>query len=271
MNEGTIALVDSHVHLQDAVFAPDLAGVLRQAAVVGVRHFVCNGSSEEDWLSVEMLAREHSAIIPCFGLHPWYVRSRSPDWSSHLEAFLARTHSGVGEIGLDRWIEPRDEPAQEEVFRIQLALARQWRRPVMIHCLRAWGWLIEVLDSESLLPAGFMIHAYGGAPELIPPLVKKGAYFSFAGSVLHDRKLRQRESLRRVPPERLLLETDAPDLLPPETHRPFELHDPEGNEKNHPANLGAILAGIAQILKVPADALAQRIWENSRRFLTGLL
>jgi TatD DNase family protein len=264
-------LVDSHVHLQDFASAPGFAEVLQQARERGIRHFICNGSSEADWPRVEALAREHPCIVPCYGLHPWYVEARSPEWRRQLERQLAARGAGVGEIGLDRWMEPRNEPLQEEVFRSQLGIARQYQRPVMIHCLRAWGWLMRVLESEPVPAAGFLIHAYGGSVELIRPLLDKGAYFSFAGNVLDETRNRAREALRGVPLDRLLLETDAPDLLPPLAHRTHVWPDESGRLKNHPANLAAILPGVAGLLSLATEVLAEHLWENSQRFFGDLL
>ncbi|HRY50475.1 MAG TPA: TatD family hydrolase [Candidatus Paceibacterota bacterium] len=266
-----VPLVDSHLHLQEAVFEGDMDSVLEQIRQVGIRFLVCNGSSEADWPRVAALARQHREIIPCFGLHPWYVGRRSMQWDRALEDRLTASPAGVGEIGLDRWIEPRDERAQEEVFRRQMALARQLNRPAMIHCLQAWGWLMEVLRSEQPPDAGFLIHAYGGSVELIKPLADLGAYFSFAGSVLREKKTRQREALKRIPRDRLLLETDAPDLMPPASSCSFVLRDERGRERNHPANLADILLGVAGHLGVAPARLAELLWENSRRFLADLL
>jgi TatD DNase family protein len=264
-------LVDSHLHLQEPVFANGLDSVLGQARQVGVRYFVCNGSSEADWPRVALLARQHREIIPCYGLHPWYVGERTDQWDRTLEDLLITGPAGVGEIGLDRWIEPRDERAQEEVFRRQLDMARRLHRPAMIHCLQAWGWLMEVLRVEHPPDAGFLVHAYGGSVELIKPLADLGAYFSFAGGVLREKKTRQREVMRHIPRDRLLLETDAPDLMPPASYCPFVVRDEQGRQRNHPANLAAIVRGISAHLSLDPSRLAEQLWENGRRFLAGLL
>jgi TatD DNase family protein len=173
-----INLLDAHLHLQDEALSAQLAEVLQRADDAGVRYFASNGAEEADWPIVLVQARAHPQIIPCFGVHPWYVSNLSPQWHEKLAGHLDAIPSGIGEIGLDRWKEPRDEKVQEEVFRIQLDLARQRKLPVMIHCVRAWGWLMDVLRSEAPLPAGMLIHAYGGSADLIQPLADMGAYFS---------------------------------------------------------------------------------------------
>ena len=260
-------LIDCHVHLQEPALRNDLPRVLADARTLGVERWVCNGSTEADWPAVGELAREHAGIIPCFGLHPWYIGERTPAWRETLERLLDEHPSAaVGEIGIDRWIEPRDEADQEAVFRAQLDIARRKNRPVMIHCLRAWGWLMDVLQNEPPLPAGMLIHAYGGSVELIQPLAAMGAYFSFAGNVFEPRREKVRAAVKAVPLDRLLIETDAPDMLPPPEHR-SHIIEADGRQQNHPANLRSTLAGIAMLRGIDETALAEAIWNNAARLL----
>jgi TatD DNase family protein len=126
---------------------------------------------------------------------------------------------------------------------------------------------MDVLRSEPPLPAGFLLHAYGGPAELIKPLTDMGAYFSYGGSTLDERKKLRRETLPQIPPDRLLLETDAPDMPPPPAHCMRELQDARGRRVNEPANLRPILQGVAALLAVSEETLAQQVWDNARRFL----
>lgn len=262
-------LIDCHVHLQDPVLREDLEGVLARAAAAGVERFVCNGSSEEDWPDVLELFRLHGSIIPCFGLHPWYVGERSERWLLDLEVHLKAVHSGVGEIGLDRWKKGLDPTVQEEVFLAQLDLARRLRRPVMVHCVQAWGRLLDLLGAGPPLPAGLIIHAYGGSVESLKPLLDLGAYFSFAGDTFEERKARKRESLKAVPLERLLLETDAPDMLPPPPYRLSSLRE-KGRERNDAVNLRGVLRAAAEVRGEAEEVIAGAVWENARRLLGDL-
>lgn len=265
-----LTLVDAHAHLQEEVLEEHLPGVMARAADAGVRWIVCNGTHENDWAQTAAIARTYSGVAPCFGLHPWFVSERSPEWLGRLEERLLAVPSGVGEIGLDRWHEPRDEAAQEVVFRQQLALARRLERPVVIHCLRAWGWLMEVLREVDVPPAGMLLHAYGGPPDLIRPLAGMGGFFSFAGDVLDERRRRKREALRAVPLDRLLIETDAPAMLPPESARPYVVRGAEGEVWNEPANLPAILEGIASLLGLAPERLADLTRQNAERLFGGI-
>lgn len=247
-----------------------MPAVLAHARAAGVDWQVVNGTHEGDWEQVRDLAQAQPGIVPCFGLHPWFVGERSQEWLVRLRAFLEATPAAIGEVGLDRWIAHPDRAAQEEVFVAQLRLARALELPLMVHCLKAWGWLRDVLAREGPPPA-MLLHAYGGAAEMVAPLAAMGAFFSFGGSVLDERRLRARAALQAVPLDRLLIETDAPALPPPELYRPYVVVGERGELYNEPANLPAILAGLATRRGLPADELREITWDNARRLLGRLL
>jgi TatD DNase family protein len=200
-------------------------------------------------------------------LHPWYVKTRSTDWADKLESLIQTQKVGIGEIGIDRWIEGRDEAAQDEVFRTQLALARKYDRPAMVHCLQAWGPMMDILRQQAPFEAGLLFHAYGGAIELIPELVAKNVYFSFAGSILRQKNTRAKASVTAVPLDRLLVETDAPDIVLPRRLQPDSLPD---ERRNEPACAAVILESIAELRGVAKEELADTVWANARRFLKDL-
>ena len=259
-------LYDAHNHLQDERFAGRQAELVAEAARRGVVRMLVNGSCEEDWPQVQALAREHPMVLPSFGYHPWYVRERTPDWQGNLVRCLEESRGVIGEIGLDRWIPDPDVPLQEEMFCWQLRLAAERDLPVSLHCLKAWGRMEELLRRAPRPARGFLLHSYGGPPEMVPALARLGAYFSFPGYFLHERKARQRETFRHVPRERLLIETDAPDQLLPEESVLIPLQDPtSGKPVNHPANLEAVYKGLAGFLAEPVDMLASIVEENFLR------
>jgi TatD DNase family protein len=137
---------------------------------------------------------------------------------------------------------------------------------VSIHCLQAWGKLLELLQAGPRPNRGFLLHSYGGPAEMIGSLTKLGAYFSFPGYFIHERKLRQRETFRHVPLDRLLIETDAPDQLLPDERIRHPLLDPKTSQPiNHPANLGAVYQFVAEWLDRPLETLAARLEENFAR------
>lgn len=100
------------------------------------------------------------------------------------------------------------------------------------------------MESNPLPARGFLLHAYGGSKELVPQFTKLGAYFSFAGYFLHEKKQKVREAFEAVPPDRLLLETDAPEMPPPSKAITHKL----ANEASHPANLPAVHHQVSEFL-----------------------
>ncbi|MGA2176416.1 MAG: TatD family hydrolase [Verrucomicrobiota bacterium] len=255
-------LYDAHNHLQDERLKPHLDAVMAAVQAEPIARMVVNGASETDWPDVLELARRFPQVLPSFGYHPWYVKECTPQWREKLLDFLGQAPSAIGEIGLDRWIQDADVARQEEVFVWQLRLAAERDLPASIHCLRAWGRLLEILRAEPRPGRGFLLHSYGGAPEMIPALARLGAYFSLPGYFAHERKARQRETFRHVPPDRLLIETDAPDQPLPEERNRFPLLDAAGKPVNHPANLGAVYEFAAEFLGRPLEELAAQVESN---------
>lgn len=283
-----MALYDAHNHLQDERFGGRQDDLVAACRAAGVVRMVVNGAAEADWPAVAELACRHPDLVhPSFGYHPWCVAERTYQWEQTLIRFLDSTPgAGVGEIGLDRWKRGLDFVAQEEMFVRQLRLAAERNRPVSIHCLQAWGRLFDCLRAGPRPVCGFLLHSYGGPAEMVAPLAKLGAYFSLPGYFAHERKQHQREAFLHVPPDRLLLETDAPDQrLPDASTLPnsapriageipagplacaqHPLTDPRtGQPLNHPANLTAVYAFAARLFGEPLEVLAPRIEANFRR------
>jgi len=276
---------DAHNHLASPSFTPHLPAILADYATVGITRAVVNGTEESDWPAVATLCASvlqpstfNLQLLPSYGLHPWDVGNRSPAWLETLRTYLtADPSAAVGEIGLDRWILNRARPddprlaglrrapldEQLAVFQTQLALAVALERPVTIHCIDAFGLLLETLSSVPLPRRGFLLHAYSGSAELVAPFAALGAYFSFNGAYLASRHTRLRELYQKIPPDRLLVETDAPAMLPPPAHAPHTFA--AAPTLNHPANLAAAYAALATLRDLPLPALTAQIADNYRR------
>lgn len=255
-------MTDAHNHLHQL---PDPAKALAEATNHGVTHMLVNGTSEADWANVEQLAQQHPEVLSSFGLHPWHVPERSANWLELLRHFLTKNpNATIGECGLDRWKKPYDLADQLQCLQAQLDLANELKRPLTIHCLQAWGPLLELLQKQACLPP-FLLHAYSGSTELVSSFTKLGAYFSFNGYFLHERKAAVRKTFQHIPLDRLLLESDAPAMLPPTSHQAIPLP----NKQNHPANLAQFIAPFSQILAVAPDKLATNLEENFQKWMAA--
>lgn len=280
------SLYDAHNHLQSESLAPHLDQVVADLSAEGIAGAVVNGTSPEDWPQVSALASRFSWVVPSYGIHPWDCGNRPDDWQGQLESRIAsEPRAQIGEIGLDRWMLDRAKPddprlsglrrapldEQLEVFIWQLELAADQRRAASIHCIDAWGALLEALRTSKLPTQGFLLHAYAGPVEMIRSFADLGAYFSFNGSYLDPKRTNQREVFNSIPTDRLLIETDAPSMPMRSAWKRHDLPEqPEHSFINHPANLAAVYTGLADFLNQPIESLATQVEQNfTRLFITS--
>ena len=252
-------LFDCHNHIQDDRLFPTLGKTMERARLAGVERMAIKGCSEADWSKVQEIVNRYKNACIAFGLHPWFIKDRSAQCFQTLEELLTTyPQASVGEIGIDHALEERNDAEQEAVFLTQLEIARKFSRPVTIHCRRAWGRLIELLDQFGELPCGMLIHCFGGSAEVATELVGRGAYLSFSGSITRPNAKKAAAAICAVPDDRILIETDAPDILPHGA--------PAG--LNEPANLPLILAKAAQFRGVSEATLAELTYRNAERFFS---
>ncbi len=274
-------LYDAHQHFHFDPLTPHRPAIMADLRTVGLARAVVNATNEDEWPVVAALAREHAWILPSFGVHPWDCGNRSSDWLEKLrDALQADPSAAIGEIGLDRWIidgikpddpriaglrvAPLDE--QAAVFAAQLALATEFNRAASIHCVQAYGALLEVLQQSPRPARGFLLHGYGGPAEMIKTFADLGAFFSFNLELLAPRQSARLENFKTIPADRLLVETDAPTKPPaPELNR-FPLPPAaDGSAVNHPANLAVAYEQLASLRGISLDSLAAQIEQNFQR------
>jgi TatD DNase family protein len=245
--------IDAHNHLQDARFI-DRETIIRTSRESGIKKCVVNATCENDWSKIEELVAAHpDFIIPAFGIHPWHAHTASPGWQERLSAMLIKyPQSSIGECGLDRWVDTPSIEIQMPIFIQQLRITRELNRCATIHCLRAWEPLFDAFKKESP-PTKFLLHSFNGSIETARRLIPLGAYFSFSGYFLKPEKSHTIDVFRKLSRERILVETDAPDMLPPSE---FITH-PIADGINHPANLPTIGQALAKSLGLEADELAE--------------
>ncbi|XP_022742696.1 uncharacterized protein LOC111293908 isoform X2 [Durio zibethinus] len=245
---------------------------------------------------------KYPSVIPCFGVHPWYVAERSPSWFITLKEFFETTPSAaVGEIGLDKGSKGReiDFNDQIEVFRQQLELAKELKKPASVHCVRAFGDLLQIMKDIGPLPGGVILHSYLGSAEMVPEFAKYGAYFSLSGFIMPMKAQKAKKMLKAIPSERILLESDAPDALPnselgslfmvdedpslpqeffaqgrssasnvtiPFYNHSFASRDNSTLPKdmlNHPANIHNVVDYVATLLEISKEELAELSYRNA--------
>ncbi|MFA5687760.1 MAG: TatD family hydrolase [Kiritimatiellales bacterium] len=250
-------LFDAHCHLQDDRLFADLENIVARAGKSGVEKMICAGTSPADWNRVlECAQRFPHNIIPALGIHPWFVEggTRPPGALQTLENLLIQNPAAaIGETGLDFQKRFTNREAQEKSFIAHLQLAGKLNRPVVVHCVHAWGRLFEIIK-ENPAP-NILLHAYSGATELIPELAALNCCFSFNAGIINLHAKRVRAAIAAVPEHRLLLETDAPDFTPPGKTPP-----------NEPANLNLILRVAAELRNQSESSLAEITFRNTAEF-----
>lgn len=253
-------MFDTHCHLQDSRLLAMIGEVLDRSEGVGVLRMLCCGTSQDDWEKVLDVARRFPRVTPALGLHPLYAGRRSPQWFERLAGMLKDSGAVVGEIGLDHAVEARNDADQEEVFLRQLELARDLNRPVSIHCRQAWGRMMELLISAGIPRAGAVIHSYSGGPSLVKALTDAGLHLAFSGSLTRPHNLRACAAVPLVPWDRLLVETDAPDIMPM-----IGGEYPQQGAVNEPGNLPLVIGKIAALRGVTTEEAAAQTWRNACR------
>jgi TatD DNase family protein len=259
-------LNDAHCHLQFPVIRDRIGDWMHRARSEGLGKFVVNGTCPEDWESVIQLGKEYpEQIIPAIGLHPWKVKlQKDHGWKEKFVQLLdSHPHLAVGEIGLDRWIKQAAFAQQKESFSFQLEHAAKRNLPISIHCLRAWESLIEVLSKSTLPQRGIHIHAFGGSLEVWKTLETFSPYYSFNGYFLQARKAEVAEIFKKVPGDRILVETDAPEMLPPPIYILEDIGD-----WNSIINLKSIAGGLALLRDTSLSELTQQMNKNFERYFT---
>lgn len=264
-------LFDAHNHLHDPRLMPwreRLRGALASAGIAGA---VVNGTCERDWPEVVRLAEEWPSgsfrLRPAFGVHPWFARQRSAQWERTLTGFLdAHPAASAGEIGLDGSLPDADPDDQEELLIRQLEIAAERNLPATIHCVRAWDRLLRALSRCAVPARGFLLHAWCGPPDMVPVLVGRGAYFSFGPAHFHSSRQAARSSFRHLPVDRILLETDAPNMPPPAELDVYGIAEAgSGRRLNHPASLATAAAGLAETLERTLPEIASLTAANWQR------
>ncbi len=266
-------IFDMHCHLQEPVFRKDLPDVIKRAEKEGIGGFVCNGSSPDDWENVKSQSGIFAEIVPFFGLHPWYLQKAEKGWKDKLINYLEKVPSGIGEVGVDK-IKAKKESIpmekQSHHFEIQIELAKNLKRPVIIHCVHAWQPLLEILKKFKPVEAGFMIHGFAGSAEIMNELKQMGGYFSFSGYLTKKRNKKMRKALSQCPIDRLLLETDSPYMVPPAEFGKYS-RKIAGNFRNEPANLTCFLPEVCKLTGIKENDIRKILLENSERFLEPIL
>jgi TatD DNase family protein len=239
-------VIDTHAHLDAAEAGEQLA----RARAAGVTRVLAVGTTLEGSREALALAVAHEGVFAVLGLHPHEAGGVGDDDLEQLrDLFAAPGAVAVGETGLDFFRDYAPHDAQRRLFERQLGLARELRRPVVIHTRAADEATLEILRAHE---GTVVLHCFS-SPALLEPALERGWYVSFAGNVTYPKAEELRDAAARVPGDRLLAETDSPYLAP----------QPVRGRRNEPAYVVHTLAALAAVRGVTADELGAQIDANA--------
>ena len=280
---------DTHCHLDAAEFDADRDAVVARARAAGVTQLVLPAVARANFDTVRHLAHAHDFAY-ALGLHPLYVdQAQEDDLPALREALLLHRDDprlvAVGEIGLDHFVPGLDLARQLRFYIAQLALAREFDLPVILHVRKSADTLLKHLRATPV--RGGIAHAFNGSEQQARAFVALGFKLGFGGTLTFERALQIRRLAQQLPLDAIVLETDAPDIPPQWLYRPAQGRASEplsadvrahvgGSEKgreqgrNEPGELPRIAQTLAALRGLPLDEIAAATAANARAALPGL-
>lgn len=248
-------LFDSHCHLTADAFDDDRDEVIARARRAGVGRLVTIASNAGDAQEALRLVEGRSDMWTTAGVHPHEAEAATPDELARVRALLPhRRVVAVGECGLDFFYDNAPRETQFAAFRAQVALAAEFGLPLVVHCREADVEMMRELEAAAGDVRG-VLHCFSGGDALLDCALDKGWYVSFSGMVTF-RRFEGADQVRRVPDDRLLVETDAPYLAPV----------PRRGRRNEPELLVHTAAMIAQLREQSIEEIERITTANAERF-----
>lgn len=245
-------LVDSHCHLDFPELLPHMDAVLGRMADAGVGHALCVAVNLEDFPRVRDLAQRHDHLFASVGVHPDHHGGEEPD-AARLVALAAHPKVvAIGETGLDYYRHPERAETQQGRFRAHIRAARETGKPLIVHTRSASDDTLRLMHEEDAGAASGVMHCFTETWEVAEAALAMGFFISFSGIVTFRNAADLREVARRVPPDRLLVETDSPYLAPV----------PRRGSTNEPAFVRHVAEEVARVRGVSVESLAELTTAN---------
>jgi TatD DNase family protein len=252
-------VIDTHCHLDAAEFDADRDEVAARAVAAGVTTIVVPAVERANFGAVASVCREFPQCRPAYGIHPMFVdRAREEDLDVLRETLRREPAVAIGEIGLDAFVEPRNDESQSWWYGSQLKLAREFDLPVLLHVRRAVDSILK--DLRRIAVPGGIAHAFNGSHQQADEFIKLGFKLGFGGAMTHPRATKLRELAATLPLDSIVLETDAPDIPPEWLNR----------QRNEPAELPRIAAVLAELRGMDLREVIAATTANTRAVLPRL-
>ncbi len=246
-------LIDTHCHLTYPQLLSDFPNVIARAQAAGISRIITIGTHPDDHPNALNLAHDHPAVFAALGIHPHYAAEIDPGYEGFLENRLKDPRVlALGECGLDYHHQHASKLLQRGVFLSQLELARRLSLPVILHIRDAHADGTAIMKDFPELR--FVVHCFTGIPAECDAWLQLGAYIGITGIVTYKNAAAVQNSAKIVPPDKLLVETDAPYLSPEPVRK---------NKANEPANVAHTAAFLATLRNEHLEGLAQQTTQNA--------
>ncbi|MBE7564096.1 TatD family hydrolase [Acidithiobacillus sp. HP-6] len=251
-------LVDSHCHLDFEDFAEDRSAILERAQAAGVQEILIAAVVQKHWSRVQALAAENTGIWAAAGVHPNEPEAETPSMENLLAALSMEKVVAVGETGLDYFRSEGDLRWQQERFARHIAASKATGKPVIVHTREAAADTLGLLRSEDARASGGVIHCFTENWEFARAVLDMGFYVSLSGIVTFKKSLDLQAVARKLPADRLLVETDSPYLAP----------TPLRGKRNEPAYVRHVAQFLAELRAESFADLARQTTENFHHLFT---
>lgn len=253
-------LIDSHAHIDFPQFAEDREEMLERARAAGVNTLLAigTGPGPEKLDAAIPYAEQHEWIYTSVGIHPHEAKEVTQEHVDQL-AVLARHPKVIawGEIGLDYFYDHSPRDIQQRVFRDQMAVAREAKLPIVIHCREAWSDCLEMIEREwKSSGLGGILHCFSSTLEDAKRGLDMGFLISFAGNATYPKAQHLRDVAKNLPLGNILIETDSPYLAP----------QPYRGKRNEPAYVAEVARTLAIVRNLGIEEVAAATADNFRRF-----
>jgi len=247
--------IDSHCHLNFPELAENLDELLQNMQRNQVSHALCVGVNLENFPQIQQLAEQHEQIYASVGVHPDYPLDVEPTQVQLVQLAQHPKVIAIGETGLDYFRLTGDLEWQRERFRRHIRAAIECGKPLIIHTREATKDTLRIMQEEGAEKIGGIMHCFTESIEVAEAVIAMGFYISFSGIVTFKKATSVKEVARKVPLERILIETDAPYLAP----------TPYRGKLNQPAYVKHVAEEIATLRGIPLDEVGRASSENFRR------
>jgi len=244
-------LVDSHCHIDFDCFDSDRAKILSRCREFGISHLIVPSVGRSHWDKTIRICSQYRQLLPALGMHPYNIEQHQlSDIDVLNEAVRKHSPIAIGEIGLDFYLASLDKDKQQQIFLAQLEIAQKHQLPVIIHARKAHQQIIECL--RRIKTVGGIIHAFNGSLEQAREYIKLNFKLGFGGAFTNPKANKLRKLAVELPLTSIVLETDAPDMLP---H--FVSASP-----NSPEYLPQIFEGLVELRNEDKERLEMQIFSN---------